>query len=227
MQDDLGFLREVDASTRQEYIKQFFRNFGRYIVTFTAIIVIATVGYVVWQENLTKQREDATLLLYQAIDLVQAGDSYRAREAFETIAQTDDASIAILANMWLVKLKDIAGKPEEAASMAKSLHEQYRGDDTIFPYTDWLTLYAPVSDTEAYAGSAYALVNKERRAIAHIEKQELAEAVSLYQEIARDTNTLPSMRERANTLLSTYLQHVTKPDAVPAQQPSAASETDS
>ncbi len=201
MNDD-GLIREVDEAMRRDRVQGFFNHFGRYIVAITLLILVTTVAVVSWQSSMESAREARTLQLYEAIRMVEEGKSYQARELFETLADSETDNVTMLADLWQIKLKHMAGKPEEAEAMAREAHERY---GSAIPYADWLTLYLAAEDT-ASMNNVFRLTNMERRAVAHLEKNELTEAAALYDVIAQDSETPPTMTERATLLLTTRLK---------------------
>jgi hypothetical protein len=205
MEENDGLIREVNEAMRQEKLQHFFSHFGRYIVAASAAIILATLGYVMWQNHISSRYEAATLEFYQAVKQEDAGKSYAAREAFEVISNGSDTSLAMLAKLWLVKLKYEAEKPEEAATMAANLLKETASFAAWPQYRDWLTLYLPASESTTI-NNTYRLTNIERLAISHIKEGKKDEAAIIYRAIAEDNATPPSMRERASLILETYLR---------------------
>jgi hypothetical protein len=150
--------------------------------------------------------------------LLDEGKSYEAREAFEVISQNEDPPIALMAHMWLIKLKHMAGKEEEAANMAKKVRETFASHSEFSAYLDWLSLYEPFSDdTTSSSDSVFRMSLLETQAVKHLKAKELKQAAVLYQTIADDSHTPATMRERADLLLSTILRPF-----IPKQSPNAA-----
>jgi hypothetical protein len=205
MDENDGLIREVNDAMRQEKMQHFFADFGRYIVLASAAIILCTLGYVGWQTRITSQHEAATLAFYRAIKQVEEGKSFAAREAFEATSVGDDTSIAMLAKLWLVKLKHQGGKPEEASSMAQKILKDTTRFSAWAPYRDWLTLYLP-ANADAKEGATYRLTHMERLACAKIREGDTAEGARLYRAIAEDSATPQTMRERAELILHSYLK---------------------
>jgi hypothetical protein len=218
MDEQEGLIREVNEAMRQEKLQRFLTYFGRYIVLGSVAIVLATLAYVGWQSHVNAGYEASTEKFYYAIKQIEAGKAFQAREAFEEIAEGDDAELAMLAKLWLVKLKAQAGKPDEAAEMVRGILKETEGKKSFDSYRDWLTLYLPPS--EAPADNIFRITNLERLAMVSLKDGKQAEAAALLQRIVDDTATPATMRERATLILSTSLKNVVvqKPSTVDAKQ---------
>lgn len=206
MDEQEGLIREVNEAMRQEKLQRALTYFGRYIVLGSVAIVLATLGYVGWQSHVHSRYEAGTEKLYLAIKQLEGGKAFQAREAFETIAKEEDAELAMLAKLWLVKLKAQAGKPDEAADMARSILKETEGKKSFASYRDWVTLY--LSPSEDYTQNTFRVTNMERLAMAHMKAGKRAEAATILQRIAEDNATPNTMRERATLILATTLRDV-------------------
>jgi hypothetical protein len=193
-----GLIREIDEALRQEKLQQFFRLFGRYIIILSAVILLATGGYVWWKSHIRSSYEQQTTKLHDAIFLVEEGKSYRARSMFNELAKNSEDSIALLAGLWQVKLKYMAGKKEEAAEIAQNLEKKYGSNDEYAFYTDWLKMH---TDPEA-KNTTYHLSTQEMKAISLIQEKNYQEASVLLQQMLNAADMPDTMRDRTKKLLS-------------------------
>ncbi len=200
MAEEDSLIREVNEAVRQERWQTLWKNTGRYVIAASGIIVVATIGYVIWQNSTEARHEDTTAKLHAAITLVEEGKSFQAREQLEALSQSSDTSLAMLADVWLVKLKHQAGKTEEAATMAKALAEK-SGYDAV--YRDLAVFYT--DNVEETPTGAFRHSAIEKQAVAALKTQDLKLAASHYHTLANDNDTPPSMRSRAQFLLQTKL----------------------
>lgn len=204
MAEDDGLIREVNEAVRQEKWQRLWQGISRYVITVSVLIILATISYVLWERSVNARYEETTANLYQAVKLVEDGKSYKAREAFEALSTNSDESLAMLAKMWLVKLKYQAGKPSEASDIAASFSKNEKIDKV---YSEWIQLYEPTdlnTDT-ATITTAFRHTKLERQAIAHLKAKDDAKAAAIYHTLSNDSATPPSMRERSQFILSTYL----------------------
>ncbi|NKB48531.1 MAG: tetratricopeptide repeat protein [Alphaproteobacteria bacterium] len=80
MSDDL--FREVDEEVRQEQYIQLWKRYGVYIVAVVLVIVVGTVGFVVWRDMQQSARDASGEQLLAAIDI----DEDRPDEALDQLA---------------------------------------------------------------------------------------------------------------------------------------------
>jgi hypothetical protein len=216
MSEQDGLIREVNEAMRQEQLSKLVSSVGKYVMLFTGIIILATICYVWMQTSKQRQYEDATLQLYEAMMLMKDGKSYQAREQFDALSESSFQSVAMLADMWRVKLKMTAGKPEEAAELVSEAQIKY-STAALRPYHDWFVLYkddVPEPDN----ASAYRMTLHEKLASAALQAGNPEEAARHYLLIANSNDTPSTMRERANYLLSTYFQSVVKAQIEPVTE---------
>jgi hypothetical protein len=220
MDEQEGLIREVNEAMRQEKLQRLLTYFGRYIVAGSVAIVLATLGYVAWQSHKNAGYEAGTQQLYFAVKQLEGGKAFQAREAFEEIATNSDAELAMLAKLWLVKLKAQAGKPDEAAEMARAILKETEGKYAFAPYRDWLMLYLPPSEEQTH--NIFRMTNLERLAMVYLKDGKKTEAASVLRRIVEDNATPNTMRERATLILATTLKEVAP--SVPEITPESVTE---
>ncbi len=203
MNEQDGLIREINEAVNQERLQHFLVHFGRYIGATSAAIILATLAYVWWQTHVQAGYAEGTRRFYHAVKQVEDGKAYEARESFERLASGSDAKLAMLARMWLVKLKYQGGKKEEVSAMVQSLLKETEGREDLKPYHDWLTLYVPGTEEK---DNTYRLTNMERLAVADMREGKTEESARIYREIADNNATPATMRERATLILSTTLK---------------------
>jgi hypothetical protein len=218
MNDSDGLIREINDAVRQEKWQGFMQHFGHYIIIITVLIIGSTTGYVLWKGSIEEAHQEATQKLYHAIELVEGGEAYKARSAFDTLSKGQEREVGMLANLWRVKLKHVSGNHAQASEMAASLQDELRKKEAFAVYSDYLTLYQPVPEEEQLTGT-FRLTNMERLAASHLKEKQLEEATALYQRIANDNDAPQSMRNRARMMLDDYLLPTTQLATASPQQP--------
>jgi hypothetical protein len=199
-----GLMREIDEALRQEKLQHFFRLCGRYIIVVSAVILLSTGSYVWWKSHVRTTHERLTEQLHNAISLVENGKSYQARSIFDQLAQQSDDHIALLAGLWKVKLKHLAGKTQEAKEIATTLEKKYGKRSEFFPYTDWLKLH----ETTSPMNGTYALSAQELQAITHIHAKEFDKASLLLEQMLKLEHMPHTMRDRVKKLLAYSKRHL-------------------
>lgn len=210
MNDSDSLMKEINDAMRQEKWRGFMGNFGTYIVLVTVLIIAATISYVLWQRAVEANNQQATRTLYHAITMMEDGAPLKAKREFEQLAKSEDEAKKLLAELWLVKQAYRSGQQEQAAQTAADIQQRIKGHEQYHPYHDWLGLLNTIEEKDGQPGGAFRLTNLERQAAAHMKNKELAKATAIYEQIANDSQTPPSMRSRAQMMLDAYLLPRTK-----------------
>jgi hypothetical protein len=209
--DSQELFREVNDALRQEQWQKIFGVFGKYIVLIIFAIIFVTVAYVLTRNNTEQRYEHETEKLFQAVELVREGKAYEAREAFDTLAQSDDDAIGMMANMWRVKLKAQAGKSKEAEALAREARKKYHlASDK--PYHDWFGLYLPSEEVQSDA--TFKATQAERTAIIAWQAGNTASMLKTYEQIAKDERAPSSLRDRAELIRRAYAPEKTSASEV-------------
>ncbi|MCA8929641.1 MAG: tetratricopeptide repeat protein [Alphaproteobacteria bacterium] len=155
--------QEIEEDLRRDRVDALWKRYGTAIITLAAVIVLATAGWVAWQQYQTRQNVSATAALHTALSAALAefaaisetgnsgqatlalfqeaalraadGDRDNARVLYRNILGNDDvgAPYHALAAIRLAELDLADGDP--AATLG--LLQPWMGDDSPWRFTAW------------------------------------------------------------------------------------------
>ncbi len=193
-----SLVREINEAMRAEKMQSFLRLFGKYIIVLSALILFATMGYVWWQNSKQSQYQKISGKFFHAIELIENEKANKAKPIIDKLAENPDEKIALMAQIWQVKLKYLANKPGEAVAIAEKLMQNTMGKKSLAPYHDWAQLHAkPSVENQTYRLSAL-----EMQAAKHVQNNDMQAANAILQRIQQDEQAPQTMRDRAKTMLS-------------------------
>ncbi|MHA1537727.1 MAG: tetratricopeptide repeat protein [Alphaproteobacteria bacterium] len=123
---DKQLFREIDEDLRRERYAKMWKAYGRYIVGAAAAIVLATSGWVWWQNHQLSLRGEEGESYAAAAALVGKGDPAAAIKAFAQTASNSGAGYAALARLREAALR--AGKGDLKGAAA--LYDAVAGDSS-------------------------------------------------------------------------------------------------
>ncbi|MEN3791537.1 tetratricopeptide repeat protein [Fulvimarina sp. MAC3] len=111
---DESFFREVSEELRQDRIKSIWTRFGTVIISVIVAIILLTVAYVGWERYSIAEANASGDRYLAAQDLVAAGDTDAAIEAFRAIAADGWGAYPDLARMSIANAEAQAGRIDQA-----------------------------------------------------------------------------------------------------------------
>lgn len=85
MSDDT-FIREVNEQMRRERMEGVWKRFGKFVIAGVVLVIVATIGYVVWERQQSARAAADGDRYFAAVDLAAAGDTPGAVAAFQELA---------------------------------------------------------------------------------------------------------------------------------------------
>lgn len=116
-----SFLREVEDELRSERLKAFWRRFAPFIVGAVVLVVLLVAGNEIWRWWTTSQANSASERFYAANELVIAGDTDGALDAFRDLAANGPQGYATLARFREAGLLANAGDTAGAVAIYDTL----------------------------------------------------------------------------------------------------------
>jgi hypothetical protein len=196
MESQDSLIREVNDAMLQDRL----RSFGKYVVFFSIFVLVATIGYVWWNNHKIMQYQQNSDKLFNAIELIEAGNYGQAKPLIDELAKKSEDKIAVLAQMWQIKLKFISKKNDEAILIANDLLEKTAGKKALLRYHDWAQIYAKPN----VENKTYHLSGLEMQAAKEVAQGNFAQAKLNLQRILNDVNSPPTMRGRAEKILQSF-----------------------
>jgi len=205
--------QEVDEELRRENFAKLWARFGKYVIAFAVLVVLATAGVTQWRQYRTHQREAEGARYVAALDLARAGKDKDAADAFSVIARQAGGGHAMLARLEEAALKARSG---DSAGAVK-LYGAVAADTSVDPiYRDVATLLAAqygldTGDPKAIIAQLAPLTSAtnpwhptalELTALAQLKSGDKAAARATYKRIADDLSAPQSLRARATEMIA-------------------------
>lgn len=222
MSDD-SFFREVNEEIRQARVQQFWKRFGRLVIAGAVLVVVAAVGFVIY-ESIVEGRQEASGDRYlQAAALEAAGQSPQAVEGFEALARDGYGVYPDLAQLRLGGIRqannDLPGALQAFDAVANDADAPQPLRDAAAVRAAYILVdtgsRADVSArVERLSGDAQAMrfPAREALALAAWKEGDRDGARTLFQQIADDPQVPNGLGDRAQLML----------DVIAASTPSTA-----
>lgn len=211
----VDFVDEVNADLRQERFNRFWQKIGAYVVAASVVIILATVGTVLWQ-NHSAQRQTAAAEAFLAADKQLKEQRYdEAASAFAEIAKQNAQGFTELSKMREAYALTKAGKTEEALSVYRAITEQSGADkgvrslariyaamlmmETNKPAEEITALLQPLAEKKESPFSAFA---REHLAYVALKNGDAVKAHSMLTELSTDMQAPASLRRRTEAQLA-------------------------
>lgn len=242
---DDAFIREVDEAYREDEMKRFFRQYGRWLLLAVGVGLAALGGWLWWQAEQVRRSEALSEQFQAALEKADSGATTEAVASFEEIAKSGNVSYRSLAAFSQAGIALNGGDAEKAAALFKAVADDPKAaqplrDSATMKYLrvefDKLPPAEVLKRVEPYlAGdSPWFPIAGEIAALAHVKAGAPDKAGPLFYRIAADERTPQSLRARAEQMAAALGQDVTKiasdreakekadADAAKAETPAAA-----
>ncbi len=183
---------EVDDALRRERIETFWRNFGRYIVTASVLIILTTIGVVAWQSHKADKQREWTSALLTAQQHITAADWDKAHDVLSSLTEDASGEIGTLAYIWKAQVEMQQGNEEQARATL--------GQADLAPghnaYQDLGLLYEQALGGESVKNETFHYTQQELELVS----KGLDNAGADINALLNDPNLPRSMRERLELL---------------------------
>lgn len=205
---DESLFREVDEEVRQEQYKKLWARYGNLVIGVCLAVILGVGGYQGWNYWQTKQAEAAGDSFFAAAELAAAGKQAEAQAQFEAVTHPGFRGLAQLREASLLAS---GGKPAEAAAIFDAVAADNTADATLRDLAR-IRAAAALSDTASFAdiesrlkafdaeGNPWRHVAREIMASVQWRLKDYAAASKLVERILADTDTPPTLRQRAQMM---------------------------
>lgn len=208
------FIREVDEEVRQERAQILWKRYGSYVLAGAVVVVLATVGGVLWQNYQQQQRAADSHIFIEAVTLAGQNEAEAAIDRLTALAADGTPGYALLARLREAGVLAQKGDTDAAIVVYGRISE----DADVRPvYRDFATLMGVLHeidsiDTDAAEGrlagllaadNAWRFSARELVAIAAIRAGRVDRARELLEANADDPEAPQGVRARATQLLAT------------------------
>ncbi len=204
--------REVDDEVRQQKLEAMWKKYGNLLIVGAAVFVIAVGAWRFYQHKEQQAAEASAEKFEDAISLAKAGKSAEAEAAFASLAKEGTKAYTVLA-----KFRNAAEVAKQDSMGAVKLYDSLTVDASVEPIMQNLAklrsalLLAdtiPIDELSMRIGLLSAPGNpwrnsaRELLGLAKFKAGDLSAASSYFEQIALDSETPSTMRERAQLLLA-------------------------
>lgn len=207
--------REIDEEIRQERYERLWQQYGRYVIAFLAVVVLAFAGWQGWNHYERSQREAASEQYVTAIRLAADDKKSEADSLFASLIDKGNGSYAVLSRFHEAALKAEADDRDGAAAAYLAIAEDSSvGDalrDAARVFSVSYAMDQPDADAKALQarldpviarGSPWRSSARELAGLLALRSGDAAAAKKHFQAIADDLAAPSAMRGRAAQVLS-------------------------
>jgi hypothetical protein len=199
--------REIDEELRRDNLLKLWSRYGRYVVVFAVLVLVAAGGVVAWRDHQLSERRAQSTHYASALSLVREGKDAEAAKVLAAIAQ-DSGGYAILASFEEAELLAKSGDRKGAVAAydrlaaANALDPIFRELAVLLsvmhgmPEADPQATIARLSPMTA-AGNPWHSTAVELTAIARLQSGDKSGALDLYKSLADDLAAPQGLRARA------------------------------
>jgi hypothetical protein len=210
---DNSFFREVDEAVRHDQYKKLWDRYGIAILVLGALLitgVAAYKGWVFWKE---RQAQEAGAEFTQALAMKASTESDKARAAFAALAKSGPQGYQVLSRFQLAASEAKAGETDKAVASYDALAT----DASVDPILQGLATVQAATlrlDSADYAemerrlkglidaDSAWRFSARELLGLSAYRHDDMRVAEEQFSAILSNQRTPPSLRERANMMLT-------------------------
>ncbi|MCA3262224.1 MAG: tetratricopeptide repeat protein [Telmatospirillum sp.] len=203
---------EVSEDLRRERALKLWKKFAPLLGSVAVAIVLATAGYVLWQDY-SRKRTEADALRFAEAARLGTEDATRAVAELRAIARDGQAGYAALARFKAASLAASGSDPAEAVAQYRAIAADAAFDAQL---RDAATLVATLLAVDtASPGDAVRAVQalqtstgpwrhaaREIEALAHLRAGDRGRAAELYRQLADDLAAPAGLRQRASEMLA-------------------------
>lgn len=149
---------EVDEDLRREKLEKQWKRYGPWLISAVVLIILASAGFTFWNKYQRDWREEVGDSYFQAISLMDRGETEEARRRLTAVAETGHDSYQVLARLELAAQAARDGQSERAQALYRQIREEGKGSPyfqdlaLLFSVMERLRL-GPAAQEEAEGGS--------------------------------------------------------------------------
>jgi hypothetical protein len=204
--------REVDDEVRQQKLEVLWKKYGNLLIACIVLLVMAVGAWRFYQHKQEQFAEKTSEKYESALEFIKAGKSQEAEAAFSSVMSEGTPNYKTLA-----QLRNTAEISKRDAASAVKLYDALASDPTIGAILQDLAklraaslLSDSISESDLTArigaiavdGNPWRNSARELLGLAKFKSGDLSAASSYFEQIALDTETPSTMRERAQLLLA-------------------------
>lgn len=202
----VDILDEAREAVQQERMLALLKKYGAMMILGTVVIVIAIIGWQMWQAHQTKAALATSQEYFDALEQLQAGNQGATETTLKSIIENGSSGYKTLAALQLAAEKILAGKKDEAIALYSELEKD--GSDKAFRELGALLLAQHKNEKIENTKGVWRFSALEMQGLQQLEAKEYAKARESFTMISTDPATPQSLRQRAADYLlyAAYLE---------------------
>lgn len=206
----VDIIDEVNEDLRRERFNRFWQRVGGYVIAASLVIILGTVGTVVWQKYSETQQAEASEAFLAADATLKNRDYASAARQFAAVAEKNAKGIPTLALMKQGYAEMKGGEGEKALATFTKVAENRKADNGLrslariyasqllvqqqAAYDDVSAMLKPLTEKK---DAPFSAVAREQLALAALQNDDRETARTLMAELASDMSAPMSLRRRA------------------------------
>lgn len=190
--------REIEDDIKRERYDRLWQGFGKVMVGVSAVIILITIGVVIWQNHKESAAMEKTSEFIKGIDRLNIEDYKSAIGVFDRLSTDKDSSYYGLAMLRKAQAQNLLSDHDGAIKTYKALAE----NDVVFGELARMMLPAEGEDVQKpRIGAPFFYAQSEARAWKLLKQGKKDNAIAQFLSIYRDTKAPFSMHGRVTEAL--------------------------
>ncbi len=218
---DDAFIREVDEAYREDELKKFAREWGRWVLLAIGLGLALLGGWFFWQHQQNRKVEAISEQFSEALTKLDSGDSTAAVASLATIGESSNPSYASLADISSAGVAVNGGDKDKAIAALKAVAANSKVAPAFRDVATMKLLRLQFDDlapaeilkrTAPYTqgDSPWFPIAGEMAALAHVKAGDTKAAGAMFLRLASDELAPPSLRARAEQMAAALGEDVTR-----------------
>jgi len=145
--------REIDEELRQDRYERLWQSYGRYVIGVGMVMVVAIIGWKVWQHYSITQHQAQSLQFSNASRLLQEGKKTEAAALFANLAERAGGGYRALSRFHQAALRADTGDAAGAIALYEGLAKDSGLDDTLRQAAEIFVVMLQLDDPKSDAAS--------------------------------------------------------------------------
>jgi len=228
-----GLMSEIETDLRSDELKKIWSRYGTVLVAFVVLLVIGVTGFQLYRQQEAQQLETAARRYEIALQTHADGKVEEAMAELDLLSKEGVEAYSVLARLSLAALQVQRNDVDAALVNYKALAADERADPIFRDLAVLLQVLHTLDREDPKAleaqltpltspDNAFNMSALELSALLAAKQGDTPRAVKTLEQITGDAAAPPSMRERAQDLISLYNSGVIPPPPSPASVTPAA-----
>ncbi len=186
--------REIEEDIKREHYEKIWQKYGRLAMYASVVIIIATAGFVTWNNYTNNKAEQVTSKLLRAIELADKKEYKEAIPIFSSLADDDSSPYYPIAMLKKAQAQEQSGDMDGA----QKTYKQLSGHSGIFAD---LVLASKVDTESKLAPTSFNYSFIEKKAWQELASGNKQAAIGHFSSLFEDEKTPRSLASRAEEVL--------------------------